>query len=294
MAKVDTYYITDLEYELIKIDNSSLGPKFKDGALGEKFVKYGLRYYFWSKGFKVRSKGERTFRYKDNSKSLGGIDLRFWFNYNNNLFENYIEVKNWADHYSIPYSDFKSEILDRFTRNANQPGINWIVTMNVNNIKKISKNCQKYNIHIIPIDTKITTNQINIPTLTKMMENFLDNTSMIFDGITGRKISDVKLKTKKLTDGKMDWDLRLGLPYDLISKKHKNVSIKSIKKRNSVLRARGIDLPDRRSKEWRGMQIMTKDLLDAFLDNIIQEMQDRNNKLRKRKDKNYSSSGIVG
>ena len=96
MVNVDAYYITDLENELVKIDNSNLPQKGKLGKIGERFVKYGLRYYLWSKGFKVRVRGERTFKiegqYKASGSGMGGIDFRLQIEYNNTKYDCYVIV----------------------------------------------------------------------------------------------------------------------------------------------------------------------------------------------------------
>ena len=81
--KVDAFFINELEKTLDKIDKGSLPPNDKLGKIGEKFVKEGIKYYFWEKGFCVGKVGNETFNiggpYKPVAGGMGGIDFRLEF-----------------------------------------------------------------------------------------------------------------------------------------------------------------------------------------------------------------------
>ena len=225
----------------------------------------------WSKGFKVRANGERTFKiegqYRASGSGMGGIDFRLQIEYNNTKYDCYVEVKNWA-HYQISNAMFNTEILNRFRNNASQPGCIWIVTMNYRNIPSISQRCQQHNIHIIPMEEHITTQYLTQHHLTYIMEQFLDDYSNLLNTLTGKTISNVKRTSKIYQPGTLEWDLEIGIPYDLVSAKYRT-SKGNLQKKYSQMKRVIIDLPDRRSKEWRGMQFMTTKQLDSYMAGYI-------------------------
>ena len=84
--KVDTIFLNDLLARLVSIDNKQYrNQKDKDGDIGERFVKDCIKYYMWSKGFRLRKTGNRTFniegQYKVDKSGYGGIDFRLHFIY---------------------------------------------------------------------------------------------------------------------------------------------------------------------------------------------------------------------
>jgi hypothetical protein len=278
MVSVDAYYITGLENELVNIDNSSLPSKDKLGKIGERFVKYGLKYYLWNKGFKVRSRGERTFKiegqYRVTRSGVGGIDFRLQFVHSNKKYDCYVEVKNWAHYKRISNAMFNTEILSRFTNNASQSGCIWIVTMNKRNIPFIRQKCQQNNIHIIPMEEHITTQFLTQHHLTYIMEKFLDDYSNLLNNLTGKTISNVKRTSKINQPGTFEWDLEIGIPYDLVAAKY-GKSVGTLRKEYSKLRSQVIDLPDRRSREWRGMQFMPTNQLDSYMAGYIEYIRNK-------------------
>ena len=279
MVSVDAYYITKLELDLKNINSGSLPLNIKLGKIGERFTKYGLRYYLWERGFKVRNQGERTFKidpqYRASTRGIGGIDFRLEFIYQRKKYDCYIESKNWGAYQKISKKTFDEEILDRFTKNANAPGCIWIVTMNKRNLHLINQRCQQNNIHILPLEEHITSQFLTQHHLTYIMEKFLDEYSSLLNSLTGRKISNVKRTSKTNIPGTYEWDLEIGIPYNLIASKY-NQKVSYLRKRNSELRKQGIDLPDRRSREWRGMKFMTKSQLNSYMHNYIREMRKQN------------------
>ena len=161
--KVDAFFISELEKTLDNIDKGSLPPNDKLGKIGEKFVKEGIKYYFWEKGFCVGKVGNATFNiggpYKPVAGGMGGIDFRLEFRYNGLPYDCYIEVKNWKHYSKLSPKTITTEILDRFIKNASQSGCNWILVMNKRNIPLMKQNLyflllilQIINLKILPID----------------------------------------------------------------------------------------------------------------------------------------------
>jgi len=216
MLNVDRIFISELKKKLVKIDNKNLPQNDKDGKIGEKFVKEGIKYYLWEKNFKVRKKGNRVFSIKGHNKSgPGGIDFHLKIRYSGKLHDCYVEVKNWKVYQFIPQKMFNTEMLDRFTKNANKPGVIWILIMNKANIGLINSRCWFNNIEIITLDRKITSNELNIKDLTDIMNDFLRDFSYFFTHLSGKKPHNFKHKSSHVTD-RIKEDIRLGKPYSLI------------------------------------------------------------------------------
>lgn len=259
MVKVDASYIKILENKLRKINNTIYqNPKKKAGDLGEAFVKDGIKYFLWDKGFKVGKTGYKTFTLygfnRITKKFIGGVDFKLKINYNTK-YDFYIEAKNWNSHYKITNEMFNEGILDRFTKNANQPGWIWVVTMNKKNIHKIKTKCIQYNIYILPLEDYIDTKQINATSLTKMMDMFLDDFSILFYKKISRKPHSYKYKSTSITD-KIKEDIRLGKPYDYLADRY-GKSKNNIQKIASQMKSKGEDLFDRRSDDWDIIQYRT-------------------------------------
>jgi hypothetical protein len=273
--KVDTTYLNNLLNKLIKIDQKHYpNARKKDGDIGERFVKDSIKFYMWEKGFKLRDSGNRTFnmdeQVKANQRGMGGVDFQFDFEHNNKKYDCYIESKNWKKYQFIPNSMFNKEILDRFTKNANQPGCIWVVTMNKDNIPLISQRCQNNNIHIISIDTKIITNQLNKTSLTHIMEHFLDDFDRLMTILTGVKF---RKPAKKARLGSKPYDnaIILGLQPSLIAKMY-GTTLKYITKRKSEIKKMGIDVLDGRSKTAKRAKLIKEDQLDDIYIEVIREM----------------------
>jgi len=258
---VDAVFIGELENHLLKIDNSSLPSNDKLGRIGEKFVKEGIKYYFWEKGFCVNKTGNDTFNiggpFKPSSGGMGGIDFRLEFRYNGIPYDCYIEVKNWKHYTKLSPAMFNTEILGRFTKNASQSVCIWIVIMNKRNAPLIQQGCQQHNIHIIPLEEHITSRFLNPADLTRIMELFLDEFSNLVDKITGVKLPNSAKKTGKTIPEQIEEDIRLGKPYSLIASNY-NKSVSNIQKIASEMKSKGIDLIDRRSTGWGLLQYKTK------------------------------------
>jgi hypothetical protein len=277
LVNVDAIYLNELLAKLIKINQTYYpNPKKKDGDIGERFVKDCVKYYMWRKGFKLRHSGNRTFKiegqYRAGRGGMGGIDFRFGFEYNNRPFDCYVETKNWGV-YSISPTDFQTEILNRFTRNANQPGCIWVLTINRGQITQILRFCQQFNVHIdiVPIDRKITSSQLNIRSLKPIVEHFLDDFDKFMTGLTRVHLHKPK---QQLQRGFKPYDdaIILGLPSDLIAKIH-HTTPKNIDKRRSELHSQGVNVLDMRSRTSRLARLITQNQLDTtYIMSIIIEM----------------------
>ncbi|GAH14557.1 unnamed protein product, partial [marine sediment metagenome] len=63
-------------------------------------------------------------------------------------------------------------------------------------------------------------------------------------------------------------------PYDILVAKY-NVPVGNLRKRYNQLRGKVKNLPDRRSKEWRGMQMMTVEEMNKYYIESIKEIQEK-------------------
>jgi hypothetical protein len=275
--KVDAIYLNDLLTKLITINNTHYpNPKKKDGDIGERFVKDCIKYYMWRKGFKLRHSGDRTFKiegqYRAGRGGMGGIDFRFGFVYNNSPFDCFIEMKNW-NVYQISPTDFQREILNRFTQNTNATGCYWVLTINTGQVSQILQLCGQFKvkIDIIPIDTKITTVQLNVQSLKPIVEHFLDD----FDRWISQLINVHPHKPKqqvRANSRPYDDAIILGLPSDLIARMY-NTTPNNINKRRSQLHSQGVNVLDMRSRTARLARFITQNQLDTtYIMSIIIEM----------------------
>lgn len=273
--KVHNSYLIDSLNKLIAIDNKNyLNTNDKDGDIGERFVKDSIKYYMWEKGFKVRSTGNRTFYIEeqygsDKKRGNEGIDFRFGFVHNMRRYDCYIESKNW-NVYPITPSIFKKEILDRFTMNANQLGCVWILTMNKKNIPSINTKCIANNIHIVPIDMKITSSQLNTNSLRIIMEHFLEDFHKLMEILTRVRLRK-SVKRRSPNSKRYDKAIVLGLPPTLIASMF-NTTLSNVQKRKSVLKSEGIDVLDGRSQTARYIRLITVDELNKIHKKVIRRM----------------------
>ncbi len=260
--KIDQSYVDDLLNKLKAIDGKIYSnQKDKDGDIGERFVKDCIKYYMWEKDFRLYKSGNRTFtiegHYKADKSGYGGIDFRFKFVHNKKSYDCYIESKNWDKYKQISPNTFKSEILDRFMKYANNPNCIRVVTMNKDNIPLIRSRCLNNNIHILPIDTKIETSQLNPTSLRKLMENFLDGFDNFMREVTGVRLR-YSWKLRKRYPRPIDADIVKGLQPRLIASKH-CVSEEYVYKGKSELRKKDKQIIDGRSKEAVMARLLTKD-----------------------------------
>ena len=252
--QVENTYLNELLNKLITIDQTPYGlVTEKEGDIGERFVKDSIKYYFWEKGFKLHNLGNRIFDIEEqigSNKKRGkrGIDFRFSFAYNGQKHDCYVESKNW-DIQKITNGTFNKEILDRFTNYANQQNVIWILTMNKANIAKIRHNCNTHNIHILPIDTKIVTQQLNLQSFTPIMEHFLDDFHYLITVLTGITFNKLNF-TPKPNSKPYDEDIIMGKPISYIAKKYRT-SESMVSKRKTELGKMGENIIDGRSQTAR-------------------------------------------
>lgn len=262
--KVEVTYLNELLDKLITIDITHYSNiKEKEGDIGERFVKDCIKYYFWEKGFKLYSSGNRIFDIEEqigSNKKKGnrGIDFRFSFVHNNKQYDCYVESKNWKKR-KIPPAMFQDEILDRFINYANQPNVIWILTMNKGNISKIRKRCQKHSIHILAIDTKIVTKQLNAKSFTPIMEHFLDDFHKLMKVITGVFLNKQSVVKKVKNPRPYDTDIILGMDISFIAKKYGTTPSMVEKRKYELKNNEGIDIVDGRSTTARYAKFYTRD-----------------------------------
>ena len=248
--QVENTYLKELLKKLTNIDQTVYGNQLdKDGDIGERFVKDCIKYYFWEKGFKLNDSGNMIYDIEEqvgSNKKRGkrGIDFRFNFKYNIIQHDCFAEAKNWKKQ-KVSDKKFKSQILDRFINYAKNPNGIRIVTMNKANISEITNNCWIYGIHILPIDKKIVTKELNIKSFTPIMEHFLDDFDYLITVITGRTFSKPTFKPRPKSKP-YDEDIILGKPLSYIAKKH-GTTESMVSKRKNELSNMGENILDGRS-----------------------------------------------
>lgn len=275
--KVDTFFIRELEIKLLSIYHTNLPLPDRYGKIGEKFVKEGIKYYFWKKGFCVNKTGNETFNiggpYKPVTGGMGGIDFRLEFRYNNISYDCYVEVKNWMHlKKGIPPAMFNTQILTRFTKNASQSGSISIVIMNKRNVHFIRQNCKQNNIKIVPLEEHITSIFLNFSDLNRIMELFLDSISKLMNKITRSKIKNSTRKAGMSITDQIKEDIRLGKPYSLIMATY-NKSKTYIQKIKSKMAGQGVVLVKRNTKEWAGMQFKTMEQVNKSYNRIRKSLK---------------------
>ena len=274
---VNAIYLKDVLNKLIKIDNTYYpNLRKKDGDIGERFVKDSIKYYMWEKGFKLRKSGNSSFKIKGQYKSgkggMGGIDFWFVFVHNNKQYDCYVEVKNWNIFVLTP-TMFQEEVLNRFLMNVNQPGNIKILTVNRGYLRPMGALCLNHNIHIVPIDTKITKNQLNATSLRSIMENFLDEFDKLITTLTTVKLRK-SLTKMPLNSKPYDEVIILGLEPVLIANMF-GTTPGNIQKRKSQLKKWGFSVLDSRSKTSIDAKFITKDQeYESYL-YIMREMIER-------------------
>ena len=133
---------------------------------------------------------------------------------------------------------------------------------------------------------------LNAIILNGIMEHFVDDFSILIDDITKGRVQvntnpflkwirmkklQIQKKIYGMYDGfrkgkaekkelnktdRIKEDLRKGLPYDVIVKRHKT-TMSYVKKIKSKMVKDGEKLPDRRTDEWKGMQLMKLDEVEG-------------------------------
>mgnify|MGYP006282993175 CR=1 FL=1 len=253
--QVENTYLNELLNKLITIDQTYYGLQTeKEGDIGERFVKDSIKYYFWEKGFKLHNSGNRIFDIEeqigsDKKRGKRGIDFRFSFAYGKIQHDCYVESKNWKKR-KITNKMFKTEILDRFTNYANQPNVIWIVTMNKANKSEITQNCKNNNIHILPIDTKIVTSQLNTKSFNPIMEHFLDEIHKLMNVITGVYFNKHNVAKRVNNPKPYDTDIILGMDISFIAKKHGTTPSMVEKRKSELKNKEGVSIIDGRSKTY--------------------------------------------
>lgn len=122
------------------------------------------------------------------------------------------------------------------------------------------------------MDTKITTAQLNIASLTPIMEHFLDDFHKLITYLTHVKLRKPR---KKIRPNSKPYDdaIILGLPSQWIAQ-HYGSTFKNIEKRKSELKKQGIVLLDARSRTSRLVKFITKNKLehDEIFVELIRKM----------------------
>jgi hypothetical protein len=112
---------------------------------------------------------------------------------------------------------------------------------------------------MVPIDMKITKSQLNVKSLTTIMENFLDDFDIIIKRLTGVKIQKIRIKIPNPKP--YDEAIVLGLPSSLVAQMYGSTH-KNIEKRKSQLKKMGIKVLDSRSRVARLARFLTKDEIE--------------------------------
>jgi len=156
----------------------------------------------------------------------------------------FVEAKNWSA-YPKGVSDkiYNDEIKDRFDRVDHKKKFPHSVTMNKGNIPSIKDKCDNDKITPLPIDTKLTKDNIDAESLKPVYENFKDEFSEHIDDI----VPDIK---DSKTEDSIENDIILGKDYRVIAKKW-DVSVEHV--RNVATK---LDVPSRKVKDWKTISLI--------------------------------------
>ena len=237
-----------LEEKIKKIYKRKKGnQKSKEGDIGEEFAILGIKQCGFNKGYKIRKKGNGTFRiYKQVSaiKGRGGVDIFVEFTDNYGKTSGFlVEAKNWKYYpKGISNSFYEDEIQDRFVKPDSNNEFPHSVTMNKKNIPSIIERCNRNGITPLPIDDKITKKNMDADSLKPILEHFVDD----FSDYIKNDIPDLNMEENVSFKD----DLLQGKDYKVIAKKY-DKSVGYIRNIGAKL-----DMPNRRDKEWRDIYFM--------------------------------------
>jgi len=188
MNEIDAV-IKILDGKLNNIWNKTNGSSQGKGDIGELFIKYGVKQFFFDKGYSIRTSGYETFAvYKQvnkKGKGRGGIDyLIDYTNSKNVTYELLLEVKNWAHYkHGISPSDYKKKIFDRFNNLDPQRDRYWILAINTRNVRYISQHCQNDKINIIRLQEHLTNQFISSPLIDPILFDFMSQFNSLINNI---------------------------------------------------------------------------------------------------------------
>ena len=223
-----TLFVND-EIEKIKYDKNNRSNYL--GDVGELLVEYGIKWYFWNRGFKIGRFWNYTFRvisqYKaDKTTRKGGIDFYIKFRYGWRTYRLFIEVKNWDDFVTgkgiISDGRFKSQILDRYTKYDRFRIRKRILVITDGYTNNIKLRCEKHGIKVIPLQNQIMPELLHETLVESNLKHFIKDLSGILKDLIKKEITD-KPKTNVSTLTKTDKileDIKRGLPTGLISRVH--------------------------------------------------------------------------
>jgi len=250
MKEIDAI-IETLEEDLNKILKRKKGNKSKkEGDMGEEFVKSAIKQSFWEKGYKIGEKGKGSYRVhkqvKANKNGMGGVD--FFVEYTDekgNTSGIFVESKNWkAYRGGVSNKFYNDEIKDRFERADSKKKFPHAVTMNKGNIPSIKDRCDNDDITPLPLDDKLTEDNIDAKSLKPIYENFKRSFTDYIKDIVPDVNKDCQIEES------IESDILIGKDYRVIAKKW-GVSVKYV--RNVAIK---LGIPDRRKKSWRVISLI--------------------------------------
>ena len=199
------------------------------GEIGELLVEYSIKWFFWSKGFRLGRFRNGTFNlithYKaDKTTGTGGIDFYLKFRTSWKTFRIFVEVKNWDDWLSYPnpnVSDdrYKKQILSRFT------DYDWfklrcrVLVIPKGYFNNLESRCDRDDIKIISLDGHLMPELLCISFVDSDLKHFIRDFSEYIDSVVnnGLKTKSINNKQKTKNDKILD-ELKQGMPPELIAK----------------------------------------------------------------------------
>lgn len=227
------------------------------GKIGELVIGRGIKETLLGMGyyFRIDMLGEYGFnierQYNANENEIGGIDFLVKIYNSSQPWHILIEVKNW-NHYvaGIPPSVFSKEILDRFASYDDEHNWTWVVTMNVDNIPSIEEECKQNQIHILPLKGQLTESNATLRNIRCFVLSFISE----FASFLLREFKDVRPRAYETqhdsTRAGIIYDYIRGLPKGVIARTY-NIKEGYVERVVSEARREGIEIPDRRTREWR-------------------------------------------
>ena len=199
------------------------------GDVGELLVEYGIKWFFWNKGYRIGRFWNYTFKviphFKANKVTKkGGIDFYLKFRFGWRTYRLFIEVKNWDDFVKtsgvVSNHRFKTEILDRYTDYEGYIHKHRLLVIPNGYRKNINPRCEENNIKVIPLQNQIMPELLHESLVESNLNHFLNDFSNILKSIMKKEITDnpKTLTTQKTKTDKILVDIKKGLPAGLISK----------------------------------------------------------------------------
>jgi hypothetical protein len=256
---VITQVIQDMKNDIDEIIEKYQGADKKNrkmkGAIGELVIGRAIKYTLFDMGFNYHPNNfwiESQFGANENNQ--GGMDFKVTITSENYEFVLLVEAKNWDDYKTkISRDTFRDEILLRFLRVDRHHRCNWLTTMNMNNINDIQDYCDRYGMHIIPLDILLDEDTDYYEILDPLIRSFVTEFSNYVKSIIPAEVLD-DIEYSKETDGLTITEcLKRGIPDRIIMRKF-DVNQQNLDVLKSKMRRKGEKIVYKRSREGKQIE----------------------------------------